>query len=443
MAVTLRELLSDAQDRLEHAHSDARAAALEAVAAFGPIARALDQLYPQQHFEQLTLERHSPDVRALADAAHAAATCWPQAGGHIADLVGAAADAVAIRSRQLDEPQRWALSVEFAETARRAVHTAQQFPPYARIPHLIVLRDAAVACEQRAARSPDAADATALDAFVPGLARTGDLTAIIDAAAALHIAATASPRSRLRVAEVIVTISAVQLATAHAGSYAARLPPEPGVHPWHRPSLSAPDAWQAARLHCRPFDDATKLHPPHDSPIVTAAARLGRTLLDQFGPAPILGVPAAKHAGSDLERASALLTVTTLLPDIAARLQRAVHSYGHTRQLWANERSLLAHEKRGHRPGEPTRIAVPDYGDLERLMTTLRLAGTLTTALASDLGSFAPARLPNLTRVHAMTSAATKVLSPMATTAHDEVRHALLVAPHEWAAPIGPTSRGR
>ena len=139
MAVTLRELLLDAQDRLDHPRGDARAAALEAVGAFRPIARALDHLYPSQH-DAGQPQRDSDRSTRTGRRARAAAACWPNAEGPVADLVGAAADAVAIRSRMLDDPQRWAVAVELAETARRAVHTAQQFYPYAKIPHLTVVQ---------------------------------------------------------------------------------------------------------------------------------------------------------------------------------------------------------------------------------------------------------------------------------------------------------------
>jgi hypothetical protein len=365
MAVTLRELLTDAHRRLDDPDVDTRAAALAAVAAFHHVARALEHLYASRPAGQFTPEDRPGPVTELIAVASSAARCWPQAGGRVADLIGVAADAVATRSRQFDDAQRWAISVVLAETARRAVDTARQFAPYADVPHLIAVREAAVACEQRAAQRPAAADPTALDRLIPGTARAGGISAIVDAVAALHAGTITRPHAHWRMAEVVITINAAQVAAAHAASYVAHLPAEPGRHPWRRPSVTAPEAWSTARLLCRPFDDTTKFRTPGDSVIVNSAARLGRCLIDQVGRAPAPGMPSAQPPSVDTERAGAILTVVTLLPEIANQLQRAVRAFAYTRQLWAPERSLLAHEERNEIAASP-RLGVPQFRDLER-----------------------------------------------------------------------------
>lgn len=441
MAVTLRELFAAAHYRIDRPSADPRGAAQDAVAVFDHVARGLDHLYGSGPTAQSTPEMRPDPIANLIVAARDAARCWPQAHGPVTDLVGAAVDAVVTRSHLFDDPQRWALSVELAETTRRAADTARRFAPYANVPHLIAARDAAVACEQRAAQNPDATDPTALDRIIPGTARAGGLPAIVDAAAALHEAAVTRPHTRWRMAEVVIAINAAQVAAAHAASYVAHLPAEPGTHPWHRPSLSAPEAWSTARILCRPFDDATKLRPPVGSAIVGSAARLGRGVIDQLGPAPTVGVLSAEQASDDPERAGAILTVIAVLPEIANQLQRAVHAFAYTGQLWAPERNLLAHEERDEIGVEPPRLGVPQYRDLERLITTLPVAGTLSTALAADLASVAPTRLPDVTRAHTASTAANGALSAMAMGAHDAARRGRLIVEREWA--MTPTSNPR
>lgn len=440
MAVTIAELLADAQNRLTGPAAEPRQVAQEAVAAFTHIARALDGLYSQRPYEHKPEQQHPAIVADLAYSARAASTCWPGASGQVGDLVGVAADAIATRARTFTDPQRWALSLAFAETARRCVDTARNFPPYRNIPHLGAVREAAVVCEQRAAAAPvNAGDRTALDRLIADPVSSGSgLSSAIDAAAALHAALLARPSARLTMAELLITVNAAQVATAHAAAYARQLPPDAGQPPWHGPALAAPDAWRAARLHCRPFDDATKLRPPADSPIIDAAARLGRTLIDHLGPAPTPGAASPPHAGAHPAAAATLLTVTSLLPEIADRLQWAAADWGHTRQLWAPQRQLLAYEDRKIAAADPARVAIASHHDTEPLVISLHVAGTLTTALASDLATSIGTRLPNVVRAHTTTVAASTTLSPMAASAHDALRRAQLLPVAEWAVPTRP-----
>lgn len=156
----------------------------------------------------------------------------------------------------------------------------------------------------------------------------------------------------------------------------------------------------------------------------------------------MLGIPRREDPPGNSEVAGSLLTVAALLPEVANRLRSVVHAFSYTRQLWAPERSLVAHEERNE-VAIPTRIASPEYRDLERLIDTLRVAGTLTTALAADLATVAPARLPALTRAHVDHATATSGLGPMGMRAHDGARHAHLVAAGEWAVPAPSTQPAR
>src|SRR5439155_22669646 len=124
------------------------------------------------------------------------------------------------------------------------------------------------------------------------------LDRIVDAAAALqHAIAAAGYYPRLYMAEMLITINAAQLATAHDAAAlshshrAAGLPPNECAAATVA-GRAAPAAWKAARTHCASFDDDTKLRPPDGSPIAAAAARFRRGLPGLCGPASRAG-PAA------------------------------------------------------------------------------------------------------------------------------------------------------
>ena len=455
MAVTIRQLLGDVRAHLDDTTtgpvSDA-ASALVAVAGLAPIGRALDRLYGYRPHDPLEDETQPPEIPPLTHACLDAARCWADAGGRIADLLGATADTIGRHTHTFTHEQRWALAEALAETARRCTDAAQRFEPYATIPQLTTARAAAVACERRAVLLPvSAADRTALDHLVPGHHATAGATeTIVNAAAALHLAITsAGYHPRLHMAEMVITLNAGQLATAHAAAALERQTTlragshadprtTPGKGPTRgRPGLAAPDAWRAARTRCASFDDGTKLRPPDDSPIASAAARLGRALLDQLGTAPTPTNPTTSNHPQVLET---LQTVTGLLPDVAARLSRATRTWIADRKLWAPERRLLSYEDRNQAVTSTDRLAVVEYADLEPLTGALRLAAGLTTALASELAQHSPhpARQPHLTEAHTAATGAARYLSIQAQSAHDAVRRAHVINTQEWALPTKP-----
>jgi hypothetical protein len=179
---------------------------------------------------------------------------WPGQGARVADLLGAAAEVIGTHARTFSGEQRWALTEAFAVTARRLVDAAGQFSPYARIPQLDAVRTAAVACERRATLFPSSAvDRTALDCLVPGRRLTSTANErIVDAAAALHHAICGRGYSpRLCMTELLITVNAAHLATAHA---ARELPATAA-------GTAAPVAWRAVRVECSGFDDVSKLRP--------------------------------------------------------------------------------------------------------------------------------------------------------------------------------------
>jgi hypothetical protein len=301
-------------------------------------------------------------------------------------------------------------------------------------------RTAAVACERRAALLPvEAADRTALDRLVPGRHLTSTANErIIDAAAALHHGITGRGYyPRLCMAELLITVNAAHLATAHA---AHELPaPAPGV--------AAPVAWRAARVECSGFDDGTKLRPPESSAVAAAAARLGRSLLERFGSVPdqpsTAGIASARL---DTDALASLHTVIQLLPDIAAHLEHATWAWSVQRTLWAPERRLLSFEDRNDIPTRGDRIAQADREDLDRLRHSLTLSGSLTTALAGDLGMAVERSHPGHTRLPHMGDALTTAtgkshyLSIHTQSAHDALRRAHALNPREWA--LAPTLQG-
>lgn len=275
-----------------------------------------------------------------------------------------------------------------------------------------------------------------MDRLVPGrhLTRTAN-ERIIDAAAALHHAITGRGYyPRLCMAELLITVNAAHLATAHAA----------GELPADAAGAAAPLAWRAARVECSGFDDGTKLRPPGSSAVAAAAAWLGHSLLERFGSRPDQP-SAAGIAGArlDADTLASLHTVIQLFPDIAAHLDHATWAWSAQRTLWAPERRLLSFEDRNDIPTPGDRIARADREDLDRLRHSLTLSCSLTTALASDLGMAVKRSQPGHTRLPRMGDALTaaegksRYLSIHAQSAHDALRRAHALNPDEWVVPAG------
>lgn len=156
MAVSIGELLDSVRDHLDARRAagvDAETAA-DAAAALVPIGRALDLLYGYRPYAYFGDENRPVEAAALTSACVDAARGWTGQGARVADLLGAAADAIGTRARSFSGEQRWALTEALAVTTRRCIDAAREFPPYARIPQLEAARKAAVACERLATLLP-------------------------------------------------------------------------------------------------------------------------------------------------------------------------------------------------------------------------------------------------------------------------------------------------
>jgi hypothetical protein len=446
MAVSIREMLGDVRAHLDAVPIVDAEHAAAAVAGLAPIGRALDRLYGCRPHLPYGDEAQPPQAAELTRACLEAARCWPDGAGRVADLLGVAADTIGRSASSFTHEQRWALTEALAETARRCTDAAHRFQPYAAVPQLAAVRAAAVACERRAAGLPArAADRTALDHLVPASHITGGASdRIVDAAAALHLAITGRwYYPRLHMADVVITLNAAQLATAHAAAAlreaTALAEPHPRrpAHSPGLPGLAAPDAWRAARAGCASFDDGTKLRPPDGSPVASAAARLGHALLDHLGP---IAEPTTRTALTEPRTLQALQTVTGLLPEVATGIHRATQLWLANRQLWAPERRLLAYEDRNDVATSTERAAPADYSDLEPVADTLRNAARLTSSLTSELAQHAPtpARQPYLSETHTAATVADPFLSLRAQSAHDALRRAHALHPTEWALPTRP-----
>jgi hypothetical protein len=141
---------------------------------------------------------------------------------------------------------------------------------------------------------------------------------------------------------------------------------------------------------------------PDSSAVAAAAARLGRNLLDQFGPAT------ADTLGRrlDADALASLHAVIQLLPDIVAHLDHATWAWSAQRTLLAPEHRQLSFEGCDDLPIGGDGIERAEREDLDRLRHALMLSGSLTTALASDLRtaaahSDAATRLPRLSDAQA------------------------------------------
>jgi hypothetical protein len=438
MAVSIRELLGEARANLEGGVETVNAEhATAAVAGLAAIGRAVDGLYGCRPLMPWADEAQPAQAAALAVACLETARCWPDGGGRVADLLGVTADAIGRRAPSFTHEQRWALAEALAETARRCTDLAQQFQPLAEVPHLAAVRVAAVACERRAAELPAcAADRTALDHLVPARhITTGASERIVDAAAALHLEITRRRHyPRLHMAEVVITLNAAQLATAHAAA-ALREAACAERDSNDLPGLASPDAWHAARANCASFDDGTKLRPPDGSPVASAAARLGRALLDHLGST---AAPANRTALTEPHTLQALQTVAGLLPDVANGLDRATGLWVANRQLWAPERRLLSYEDRNDAVTSAGSAEAAGRFDLEPLSEVLRNAAHLTSALASELAQHSQSQQPHRSEAHIAATVADRFLSIRAQSARDAVRRAGALHPTEWALPTRP-----
>jgi hypothetical protein len=446
MAVSIRELLGDVRAHLETVGDVDAEHAMAAAAGLAAIGRALSHLHGYRPYMPREDEARPPQADALARACLETAPCWPDSAGRVADLLGVAADIIGRGAPSFTREQRWTLTEALAETARRCTDAAQRFQPYTAIPQLVAVRAAAVACERRAAELPAAAaDRTALDHLVPAPhITTGAGDRIVDAAAALHRAITRQPDyPRLHMAEMVITLNAAHLATDHA---AAALRDAAGVAEPHSgrpadssglPGLAAPDAWRAARAWCASFDDGTKLRPPDDSPIASAAARLGRAVLDHLGSTT---APTNRTVLTEPRTLLALETVIGLLPDVANGLDRGTRHWVANRQLWAPERRLLSYEDRNDVATSTDHAAVVECFDLEPLTAALGNAAQLTSALASELAQHSPAPSQQLhvSEAHSAATDADRFLSIRAQSARDAVRRAHALHPTEWALPTQP-----
>jgi hypothetical protein len=438
MAVTIAELLEAVRDHLDQrraAGMDADAAA-DAAAGLAPVGRALDLLYNFRPYAYLGDETRPDEAAALSSACVDAARGWPGQGARVADLLGAAADVIGTHARTFSGEQRWALTEALAVNARRCVDAARQFTPYEQIPQLGAVRTAAVACERRSTVLPaSAADRSALDCLVPGRHLTNSANErIVDAAAALHHAITGRGYyPQLCMAELLITVNAAHLATSHAAHEV----------PVTVAGAAAPVAWRAARVECSGFDDGTKLRPPESSAVAAAAARLGRNLLDQSGPAAYQPeAPASSGRCLDADGVATLQTVIQLLPDISAHLDHATWAWSTERTLWAPERQLLSFENRNDVATPGDGIGRADREDLDRLRHTLTLSRSLTTALAADLdAALVPSqrgghtRLPHMGDKLATATRESRYLSIHAQSAHDALRRAHALNAREFAVP--------
>lgn len=191
-------------------------------------------------------------------------------------------------------------------------------------------------------------------------------------------------------------------------------------------------------VECSGFDDGTKLRPPESSAVAAAAARLGRNLLGQFGPAPHQPEgPATSSQGFDADGLATLHTVIKLLPQIAAQLDHATWAWSTERALWAPERRLLSYEDRNDLPISGDRIGRAEREDLDRLRHALILSRSLTTALVIDLvaarSESGHTRLPHIGDAHTAATRESRYLSIHTQSAHDALRRAHAFNSHEFA----------
>src|SRR5690242_18342142 len=101
MAVSIGELLAAAGDHLHQRRAEGVQpdTAADAAAAVAPVARALDLLYGYRPYASFGDQTRPIEAANLTAACADAARSWPDQAGRVADLLGAAADAIGTHAR--------------------------------------------------------------------------------------------------------------------------------------------------------------------------------------------------------------------------------------------------------------------------------------------------------------------------------------------------------
>ena len=332
MVTTLRQLLDDLTDR---AGARPPAASIEDVSgALAHVGRALsglaeDGLTPGDSHRQR-------NAAALAAASTTAGRLWPQSGGPLTDLAGAAADLVGRDLSVMGRSHRWAVTVEVAEVADHCARLGRRLLPEAAAPELEVVRRLAATIERDAqADPPTAAASVALDRLVPSPGPpSGEAeVTVLEAAAGLLAALDRAQRADdLTLRDFRAAVAAAELTSRYGAAAAGMTGRDAG------PPLVAGLAWQLAGRASMAFHDGRRGAPGDRGGVVPSSQALVRALRNEVEAPADLGEQRDRKTPADV--ATAVQQVASHMPVLAARLTMAVERWSHTGQLFANARDL-------------------------------------------------------------------------------------------------------
>ncbi|WP_375502684.1 hypothetical protein [uncultured Jatrophihabitans sp.] len=333
---------------------------------------------------------HEDHVSMLAVACQALRPAARAADSRLAELSGAAGDAVTTLRESLTRQSRWALAVAYADTALTLAKVDQFNPPThpADQESLRLIHSAAQQIARDAALDPPTGSGSViLDAPIPGQAVAEPIWAegVLNAVADL-VRATRPESEPLTIGQTLaVTLAAEQLAV-RAAELVGSTTPVAGAR-----ALDAAKAWRAVRVELRPFNDGTRRPQDYMPPVVQVAERVHAMTTIGFHAS---GLPGRQQAE--------IAAAAQHLPTLAINLSRTVQQWADGGMLLASDRDLPPREDRAdmhlhrYRQGgivRMTHLVRADGADLAETIAALTDVHTLAVVAAADV-SRATARGP-------------------------------------------------
>lgn len=391
MATSLRDLLAELDHTLRAGIVD-QLSADDAVIALGHLGRAIARL-ADDGLGHDAKPAQTMAVAELGSACRASAKAWTGlTSARLTDLAGAAADVLDRLRTEFGGNERWAAAIELSVTARRCASFAEGHTPYTGVPPLARTRRLAVAVEQLGAAHPPAAHRqAALDRLVPVAGLPAGLPGSRIAAESAAVVADQLRRSvddPTRAPVRLVEALAVLLAAESTAQYATEVAEALDANALGRNEAQTAAAWRAARRALDRFDDGTRHHPGHVSPLILWAVRQHEGLRHDLGRKAGRAIDDMRGQ-ADLGR---MLTDVRLavnqLPSLAASLQRGLGQWVRSGALTARATDLEIRDDR--LPAILAGRAITVQGvDLTDVLDSLRSARLLSTGLAARLDTLA------------------------------------------------------
>jgi hypothetical protein len=420
MATSLQRLLDDVTARAADASVTPAFTIEDTIGALGQAGRALRRL-AGDGLDARVASRRGRVVAQLGASCQAAATLWPDTGGPLTDLMGAAADLAGRERPPVGRAERRAVCAEFAAAADQCAHLAQRLVPQATVHEFGEVRRLAAAVERDTqANPPGLAAGAVLDRLIPVTRVPAGLTgAQVAGEAAATLVATIDRAERqggLALREFRAVTAAAELSIRNIAAVAAALPGGDNGQPWR----SAAIAWQVAGRATYLFEDG---HRASRTEVTNWANLIPDALHRHLGTAAGIDASSLRAHGDPQELITALQQVANQIPVVADQLAATTLRWAKEGRLSASARDL---PQMDDMPEQRVRDVIAGHRviasgqDLDPLTRSITRAGSLSTALADAFnraGLAGPPMQPSLTAVYAA-----RVRTPG--SAEELVRHA-------------------